>query len=98
MAKSEAPKNAFALKVAGDSMDLHVPAGFSVIIDPNDKALFQERLYVVLNSEGEATFKQYFDNPARLVPCSSNPEHKTIELGEEPYTVVGRVVASHRRH
>ena len=98
VAKSDAPKDAYALTVEGDSMDLHVQSGSTIIIDPNDHDLFAGRLYVVANAEDEATFKQYLDNPARLVPCSSNPEHKEIPLGEGGYRVVGRVVTSTKRH
>ena len=87
------PDRALALDVEGDSMDLYVPDGGRIIYDPEDRALWPKRFYVVLNSEGETTFKRFFADPARLEPCSRNPEHKTIELGgEETYTIVGRVL------
>lgn len=87
------PDHAVALDVEGDSMDVFVPAGGRIIYDPRDKALWPRRFYVVLNSAGETTFKRYFNDPARLEPCSHNPDHKTIELGgDEPYTIVGRVI------
>lgn len=98
VSKSDAPKDSFGLRVVGDSMDLHVMPGTTVIVNPNDTALFPEKLYVVLNEEGETTFKQYLDNPARLVPCSSNPEHQEIPLGQGGFKVIGRVVTSIRRH
>ncbi len=87
------PDRAIALDVDGDSMDKFVPDGGRVIYDPEDRALWPRRFYVVLNDSGETTFKRYFDNPARLEPCSNNPAHGVIELnGDETYTIVGRVI------
>lgn len=87
------PKRAFGLRVQGDSMDLVVPDGGTVIVDPDDKALFPKSYYVILNAGGEATFKQFLADPARLAPCSSNPAYKDIMMGSgEAFTVVGRVI------
>lgn len=87
------PSRAFALRVVGDSMDLEVPEGGTIIVDPEDRALFPGKFYVVLNGEGEATFKRFTPDPARLVPCSTNPAHKEIVIGDgEAFTVVGRVI------
>lgn len=86
------PPHAFALRVVGDSMDLLVNDGGTVIIDPDDRVLFSNRFYVILNGEGEATFKQFKADPARLVPCSSNSEHREILLNGEPFEVVGRII------
>lgn len=87
------PDRAIALDVDGDSMDLFVPAGGRIIYDPEDRALFPRRFYVVLNAAGETTFKRFFSDPARLEPCSNNRAHQTISLnGDEPYTIVGRVI------
>ncbi|WP_237449787.1 LexA family protein [Novosphingobium silvae] len=85
------PAGAYALKVDGDSMDLIVPDGTTIIIDPDDKALWPGRRYVIQTEDGETTFKEFQADPARLVPCSSNPAHKEIPLGAAPVTVVGRV-------
>lgn len=87
------PDRAIALDVDGDSMDKYVPDGGRIIYDPQDRALWPRRFYVVLNDSGETTYKRYFDNPARLEPCSNNPAHKIIELnGDQTYTIVGRVI------
>lgn len=83
----------FALVPEGDSMNLVVKDPNAVIfIDPDDRVLVHEKYYAMMNGEGEATFKQYLDAPPRLAPCSSNPIHKEMLLGEEPITVIGRVI------
>lgn len=86
------PASAYALRVEGDSMDLVVPDKSTIIIDPTDVDLYPGRYYVVENGEGETTFKQYQESPARLVPCSSNPAHKDIPISHGGFRVVGRVI------
>jgi len=86
------PRFAYALKVVGDSMDKIVQDGATIIVDPEDQDLFDKWLYVVRNGEGEVTFKQYREKPARLVPCSTNPDHKVIPIADRDYEIVGRVV------
>ena len=73
-------------------MDRIVRNGATIVVDPDDIDLFDKWLYIVRNAEGEVTFKQYRDAPARLVPCSSNPEHKTISVTDRDYEILGRVV------
>jgi SOS-response transcriptional repressor LexA len=85
------PPNAYALEVDGDSMDLIVPHGTTIVIDPDDRALWPGRRYIIQTEDGQTTFKEFQADPARLVPCSSNPAHKEIPLGGDPVTVVGRV-------
>jgi len=92
------PRNAYYLDVEGDSMDLIVPDGGRVLVDPDDKSLFPGRLYVIQNSEGETTFKKFLADPARLAPCSTNDSHREIPMGGEPFLVVGRVIWSAARH
>lgn len=86
------PKNAFAVHVAGDSMDKVVEDGGTIIVDPDDRALYPRRYYVVRNGHGDTTFKQFLNEPARLCPCSTNPMHKDILIGEETFEIVGRVI------
>ena len=87
------PARAFALRVSGDSMDRFVDDGATVIVDPDDRTLYPGRFYVVLNDEGETTFKQFQADPPRLVPCSSNPAHRDIAIdGERRFELVGRVI------
>lgn len=87
----DVPPRAYGLIVRGDSMDLIVPDGSTVIIDPDDKQLWPGYRYVIRSADGATTFKEYQEGPARLVPCSSNPEHREIGIGTEPITVEGRV-------
>jgi repressor LexA len=86
------PSSAYALTVDGDSMDLVVPDKSTIIIDPTDLDLWPGRYYVVENGEGETTFKQYQESPARLVPCSSNPSHRDIPISSGGFRIIGRVI------
>ena len=85
------PPNAYALEVKGNSMDLIVPNGAVLIIDPNDTDLWPGRRYVIQTEDGQTTFKEFQPTPARLVPCSSDKSHKDIMLGSEPISILGRV-------
>ena len=86
----EVGPNAFALEPSGDSMNLVVTDGAVVVFDPDEFELREGGIYAVMNSEGETTFKRYRNDPPRLEPCSSNPEHQPFLLGREPFTVIGR--------
>ncbi|MBO9377696.1 helix-turn-helix domain-containing protein [Sphingomonas histidinilytica] len=89
--------NSFALYPDGDSMNKVVPPNGYVIVDPDAFELLDGRYYAIMNGENETTFKQYRADPPRLAPCSTNPEHKPVLLGREPFTVVGRIVAQGSR-
>jgi SOS-response transcriptional repressor LexA len=91
------PPNAFALTAEGDSMDLVAPDGSTIILDPDDVDLYPDRYYVVRNSAGETTFKQFKSSPARLVPCSSNKAHREMILGRDQFEIVARVIGSYSR-
>jgi repressor LexA len=81
----------FALKPKGDSMDLIADEDSYIVVDPDQAALESGRIYAVLNSHEEATFKRYRADPPSLEPLSSNPRHKPILIGAEPFRVIGRV-------
>jgi repressor LexA len=84
--------NAFALRPNGDSMNMVAHDGSIVVIDPDQPDLLDGKLYAIMNSQGETTFKRFRADPPRLEPMSTNPDHKPIPLGREPFTVIGRVV------
>jgi repressor LexA len=87
----DTPPRAYALRIKGDSMDKLVPDGATITVDPDDRDLWDGAQYVVRTQDGEATFKEYHANPARLVPLSNNPAHTAIKLGDEPIEILGRV-------
>ena len=92
----DTPPNAYALVVSGNSMNLVVPDGTILIVDPDDKALWPGKRYVIATEDGhKATFKEFQADPARLVPVSSEDEHKEILLGAEPIVILGRVIGYH---
>jgi len=98
LAASTAPQNGVVLVVQGDSMDLEIEEGGMVVVDPDDKALYPGHLFVILNEAGETTFKQFENDPARLVPRSTNKSHRPIQIGDgQAFTVMGRVTALYRR-
>ena len=87
----ETPPNAYALTISGESMNLIVPNGSTVIIDPDSTSLWEGHRYVVQMENGETTFKEFATDPARLIPCSDDDSHKEILIGNEPIKVLGRV-------
>lgn len=82
-----------ALRVVGDSMDRISPPDSIIFVDMNDKALVPNACYVILNCEGEATYKRFRSNPMRFEPVSTNPAHETMFFTDPP-KVLGRVKKS----
>lgn len=87
--------NVFALRAQGDSMDKLIEPDGYVYVDPDDTDLIDGKIYAVINEAGESSAKQYRANPARLAPCSNNPEHKETVVGSDPFTVIGRIMGSY---
>ena len=88
------PGEYFATTVKGDSMDRISPPGSIIVVNSSDKRLSSGFPYV-FSSNGEATYKIYQAEPVRrLEPFSTNPNNKTIFLGESDWTVIGRVYRS----
>lgn len=90
--ESVAGDRAFAIEVKGDSMDLLIPDGGWVAVDPQDQVLKAGKCYLIENDEHGVTVKRYQSKPARFEPVSSNPEHKAFEVTEHRYHILGRVV------
>jgi repressor LexA len=86
----------FALKPKGDSMDNVASEGEIIVVDPDQLELIPGKAYIITNGEGDATFKRYQPDPPRLEPDSSNPDHQPIQIGREPFLIVGRVVYATR--
>ena len=86
------PPRAYGLEITGDSMDRIAEDGSTVIVDPDDKQLWPGKRYVVRTMDGQTTFKEYREAPSRLVPCSTNPTHTEILMGDEPIAIEGRVI------
>lgn len=84
---------AFAVQVDGDSMNQILPERSYAVIDPDQKELRHNRVYLIQNGNGEATIKRFCNEPARFEPVSDNPAHNVIQIGEHEITVIGRVVS-----
>jgi SOS-response transcriptional repressor LexA len=84
----------FITEVVGDSMDRVSPEGSRVVVNVSDKRLIPGKAYI-FSLRGETTYKFYQRDPIqRLEPFSTNPSNRTIYLGEEGWSVVGRVFRS----
>lgn len=82
----------FGLRVDGDSMDRLSPDSSIIIVNRADRRLVKGKCYVFAVN-GEATYKIWQDEPARLEPFSTNPMNKTIFIKRRrDLDVVGRVV------
>lgn len=79
-----------ALIVDGDSMDRVAPDGAIVLVNRADDRLIDGKYYIFSLEGGEATFKRYKREPARLQPYSTNPDHTSIPANDDLY-VFGRV-------
>ena len=89
------PKS-FALRPAGDSMNKLVDEDGYVVVDPEQIELIDGKCYAVMNGDGETTAKRFKASPARLVPCSTNPSHREIMVGQSQFLVIGRIVFAGR--
>jgi len=79
-----------ALRVEGDSMDRISPPGSIILVDRNDKMLVPNACYVIINGDGETTYKRFRPNPTRFEPVSTNTAHEPIYPSQDPI-IVGRV-------
>ncbi|MBK19727.1 MAG: hypothetical protein CMM52_12915 [Rhodospirillaceae bacterium] len=83
-----------ALRVQGNSMNRIAPEGSTIVIDFGDRILSSGQYYVVKHN-GDATFKRFRTEPARLEPDSTD-SYDTIFITDE-IEVVGRVIEVTRR-
>lgn len=81
----------FVLRVADDSFSEIAEANDLAIVDPEQAALMGGKLYVVSNASQEKIFKRFQVDPPQLVSCSRSEAQKSILVGSEPFTVIGRV-------
>lgn len=87
-----AGERAFAVEVAGDSMNLLIEDGGWIVVDPDDQVLSPGKSYMLQNDEFGVTVKRYQKLPARFEPVSSNPEHQPFLVSSADFVIVGRVV------
>jgi repressor LexA len=92
MPSGRAGIRAFAVEVKGDSLDEIVQDGEYVVVDPDQVQLYTDKIYLIENENHETQVKVYRSNPARFVPASSNETHQALFIGENPVSVIGRVV------
>lgn len=82
----------FGIAVSGDSMDLLIEDGGLILVDPGQKELVPGGVYLIANSQAEATVKRYRRDPARFEPCSTNPVHRPFLVSDDDFAVLGKVV------
>jgi SOS-response transcriptional repressor LexA len=87
----------FAVEVVGQSMNLVLPEGTLAVINPEDRDLFVGKMYLLRNSEGEATIKRYRADPARFEPVSDDPTFEAFSVGSSDFRVIGRVTYAMQR-
>ena len=83
-----------ALRVQGNSMNRVAPDGSVIIVDFGDRTLSPGQYYVVKH-DGDATFKRFRTEPARLEPDSTD-SYDTIFITDE-IEVVGHVIQVTRK-
>jgi len=85
-------RGVFGIEVNGDSMDLLIEDGGLILVDAGQKELAPGGVYLIANSDGEATVKRYRRDPARFEPCSSNPAHQPFLVSDDDFSVLGKVI------
>lgn len=90
-------KGEFAVEVSGQSMNRMLAEGSYALVDPGDRSLFNGRIYLLRNDEGEATIKRYRTDPSRFEPVSDDPAFEPFEVGDTSFQVIGRVLSGHTK-
>jgi len=95
---SQPSKNAFALRVEGDSMtspypgERSFPAGTVLIVDPNRSANAGDYVIARDTKTGSATFKKLAHDAGRWYLRPLNPAYPAVEIDDPAVRVIGRVI------
>jgi SOS-response transcriptional repressor LexA len=93
---SHSPRT-FALRVQGDSMisphagGRSYPEGAIIYIDP-DLAIAHGARVIACDKENRATFKVFSEDAGRRYLRPLNPQYPTIEMMDDSYRLVGKVI------
>jgi len=96
--ESNPGKNAFALRVQGDSMTSPIPGartfpeGTIIIVDPGRAAGPGDYVIAKDVQTQQATFKQLITDGGRWFLRPLNPSYPTIEIDDPAIRVIGRVI------
>ncbi|MDH4228957.1 MAG: S24 family peptidase [Nitrospirota bacterium] len=83
-------RNAFAVRVHGDSMEPKCPDGAIIMVDPGVEATNGSLVVVRLGGDGEATFKKLVIEGGRRYLAPLNPRYPVLEI-TSPATICGVV-------
>lgn len=91
-----AGRGGFWLQVESSSMiaatsPSFVPGSY-ILVRSKEFELISGKFYIFLNKNGETTFKQYVLDAGSEYLMSLNPSFKTIEIGDDGWEAIGRVV------
>jgi len=90
-------KNAFALRVKGDSMiNAHIMEGDFVVVKEQNTAENGDLVAVLLGDEATVKHIQFTHDGARLMPA--NPSYDPIEVKREDSKIMGKVIGLIRNY
>jgi repressor LexA len=90
-------KNAFALRVKGDSMiNAHIMEGDFVVVKEQNTAENGDLVAVLLGDEATVKHIQFTHDGARLMPA--NPNYDPIEVKREDSKIMGKVIGLIRNY
>jgi repressor LexA len=90
-------KNAFALRVKGDSMiNAHIMEGDFVVVKEQNTAENGDLVAVLLGDEATVKHIQFTHDGARLLPA--NPAYDPIEVKREDSKIMGKVIGLIRNY
>src|SRR5579871_830056 len=90
-------KNAFALRVKGDSMiNAHIMEGDFVVVKEQNTAENGDLVAVLLGDEATVKHIQFTHDGARLLPA--NPSYEPIDVKREDSKIMGKVIGLIRNY